>query len=224
MLSSLETNHLTTKVAALVRDVCRTEMLPRFRNLQRHEVHSKASDSDPTDVVTVVDHRVEDLLSDVLRRLLPESGILGEEDCGLAQVDFDKVSAHQHVWIIDPLDGTRNFVEGLDTFGTMVALLQDEATVLTVIYLPTSDAMYTATRGGGAFLNRAPLKRQSPPTAIPPAGMLHTKFLPDAGYANTLQARAASLNLVPIVGSAALAYSRLAHARYGFSFYARLLP
>ena len=221
---ALNLEDLALRATAIVREAALELLMPRFRNLEPQHVQSKRTNEDPHDVVTVVDHLMEQRLSSDLRRLLPNAAVVGEEACSADNQGLAALGTQRLVWLIDPLDGTRNFVEGRSAFGTMVALLAHGSAQLAVIYLPEPDAAYSAIHGGGATLNGAPLRRTASTVDRKLTGMLHTKFLRDNNYSGVLQGRAASLDLLPIVGSAAVAYTDLAEGRCDFSFYARLLP
>ena len=75
-----------------------------------------------------------------------------------------KLRTGERLWIVDPLDGSFNFQHGYPLFGTIIALQVDQATTLGVIYLPTTDEMYTTIRGQGAFRNGAALRASATPT------------------------------------------------------------
>lgn len=221
--SPLDLLGLTEKAATLVRQVARAEVLPRFRRLRSDETERKPSDDDPDDVVTVVDRRVEKLLTAQLRQLLPGSFVVGEEACAADPVCIKQTASAGLVWVVDPLDGTRNFVDGKESFGSMLALLIDGATALSVIYLPVTDELYTAVRGAGARCNGetivAPAAARTPKLA-----MMHTKFLREAEFRSTIERRAQAMSLILPAGSAAVAYTDLVRQRFDLAFYARLLP
>ncbi len=97
--------------------------------------------------VTEVDKNSEVFIVGELKRLLPESGFIAEEGTASTQKG-DKFN-----WIIDPLDGTTNFIHGLMPVAVSIALQQDGQTVLGVVYEIGADEMFYAYREGGAFLN-----------------------------------------------------------------------
>ncbi len=101
-------------------------------------------------VVTDADLASERCIFDRLRARFPDHGRLGEES------GFERGSA-DFVWVVDPLDGTSNFVAGLPWFGVMIALLERERPVLGALYLPLTDTLYTAEAGRGAFRDGAPV-------------------------------------------------------------------
>lgn len=103
--------------------------------------------------VSEVDLNSEEMLISGLQKLLPEAGFYGEE-----------TGIHGNTtlrWVIDPLDGTTNFLSGLEQFSISVALEQDEQTILGIVYRPQSQESYTALHGGGLHHNDQPCKPAS---------------------------------------------------------------
>ena len=106
------------------------------------------SDSSP---VTIADRNAEEILRKKITRYFPEHGIIGEE------FGNENVNA-EWVWTIDPVDGTRSFIQGLPLFASMIALLHHGNPVLGVIEFPALGETAWAVKGKGAFLNGKPLK------------------------------------------------------------------
>ncbi|OZB72575.1 MAG: inositol monophosphatase [Thiomonas sp. 14-64-326] len=100
------------------------------------------------DFVTEVDRAAEQAIIDVLLKAYPQHGILGEET-GSAFGD----ASSEYQWIIDPLDGTTNFIHGMPVYAVSIALAHRGVVQQAVVYDPTRDELFTATRGAGAFLN-----------------------------------------------------------------------
>ena len=100
------------------------------------------------DFVTEVDRAAEQAIIDVLLKAYPQHGILGEET-GTTFGD----AASEYQWIIDPLDGTTNFIHGMPVYAVSIALAHRGVVQQAVVYDPTRDELFTATRGAGAFLN-----------------------------------------------------------------------
>ena len=99
------------------------------------------------DFVSEVDHAAERAIIETLLDAYPDHSILAEESG--AQGD----SENENVWIIDPLDGTTNFLHGLPQYAVSIALKQRGQITQAVIYDPNRNDLFTATRGRGAFLN-----------------------------------------------------------------------
>jgi myo-inositol-1(or 4)-monophosphatase len=101
----------------------------------------------PANFVSAADRRAEETLYAELSKARPGYGFLGEE--GGQREGSDKT----HTWIVDPLDGTTNFLHGIPQFAISIALQRDDTIVAGVVYNPITDEMFTAERGKGAFLN-----------------------------------------------------------------------
>jgi myo-inositol-1(or 4)-monophosphatase len=109
--------------------------------------HLQVSLKGPANFVTAADRRAEEILRAELSKARPTYGFLGEE--GGRHEGSDK----SNMWIVDPLDGTTNFLHGIPHFAISIGLEREGAIVAGVIYNPANDELYTAERGKGAFLN-----------------------------------------------------------------------
>jgi myo-inositol-1(or 4)-monophosphatase len=101
----------------------------------------------PANFASAADRRAEETLYAELSKARPGYGFLGEE--GGSREGADKT----HRWIVDPLDGTTNFLHGIPHFATSVALERDGAIVAGLVYNPISEDLFVAEKGKGAFLN-----------------------------------------------------------------------
>ena len=119
-------------------------MLKRdFGEVERLQVSVKG----PANFVTAADHRAEEIVREELERARPGYGFLGEE--GGAREGSDKT----HRWIVDPLDGTMNFLHSIPHFAISNALEREGTIIAGIVYNPANDELFTAERGKGAFLN-----------------------------------------------------------------------
>ena len=119
--------------------------------------------------VTEADLAVNDMLKTVLTLARPDYGWLSEEtEDGVARLDNNRV------FIVDPIDGTRSFTEGANTWAHAIAVAEKGNITAAVVYLPLRDLLYTAALGGGAYLNGAPI-RASAVTSFEDACILAAK-------------------------------------------------
>jgi myo-inositol-1(or 4)-monophosphatase len=109
--------------------------------------HLQVSMKGPADFVSAADRRSEEVLFAELTKARPGYGFLGEE--GGRREGDDKT----HTWIVDPLDGTTNFLHGIPQFAISIALEREGVIVAGVIYNPANEELFQAERGKGAFLN-----------------------------------------------------------------------
>src|SRR6202012_3508907 len=101
----------------------------------------------PANFVSLADRRAEEMLYEDLAKARPGYGFIGEE--GGSRRGDDKT----HTWIVDPLDGTTNFLHGIPQFAISIGLQREGTIIAGVIYNPANDELYIAERGKGAFLN-----------------------------------------------------------------------
>ncbi len=106
----------------------------------------KVQSKDFNDFVSEVDHAAEQAIIDTLKYAYPDHGFLGEES-GKSNIDAE------NIWIIDPLDGTTNFLHNFPVYCVSIALQQKGVLTQAVIYDPVRNDLFTATKGRGAFLN-----------------------------------------------------------------------
>lgn len=105
----------------------------------------KVAEKSPNDWVTEVDQRVEQEIISVVQKAYPTHGFLGEES--------GESGGDEYTWIIDPIDGTRNFIHGFPYFAVSIAVMHKNKIEHGVIYDPNRQELFTATRGKGAMLN-----------------------------------------------------------------------
>src|ERR1700678_2888738 len=124
----------------------------------------------PANFVTAADRRSEEILQAEPTKARPGYGFLGEE--GGRQDGDDK----SHCWIVDPLDGTTNFLHGIPQFAISIGLEREGVIVAGVIYNPANEELFTAERGKGAFLNDQRLRvaaRRRMSEAVVACGLPH---------------------------------------------------
>jgi fructose-1,6-bisphosphatase/inositol monophosphatase family enzyme len=183
------------EVESVIRSVNEKAVLPRFRSLTDSDVAMKG----PMDPVTVADREAEDLLRDRLTAFLPGSAVVGEEAVSEDPSVLDALTGSAPVWIVDPIDGTRNFIAGSGRFSTLVALSVGGALVASWTYAPVLGRIGTALAGHGAQVDGAPA-RVAPAPAGPatphlPVTTSHPVWWP-AGYGRGVDAmRAADLDV-----------------------------
>src|SRR5215218_9253752 len=132
--------------------------------------HLQVSLKGPANFVSAADHRAEEILREELSKARPGYGFLGEE--GGRTEGADK----SHTWIVDPLDGTTNFLHGIPQFCISIALEREGTIVAALIYNPANEELFSAERGKGAFLNDQRLRvagRQRLSDAVVACGLPH---------------------------------------------------
>jgi fructose-1,6-bisphosphatase/inositol monophosphatase family enzyme len=194
----------------------------RFRALAAGDIEAKPSADDPDDLVTAVDRAVERRLSGALQDLLPGSRVVGEEAAHLQPALLGALAGADPVWLIDPIDGTRNFARGDDAFGVMVALVDRGATRAAWVALPARKQTFVAEEGAGCWLDGARVHVSA--CAQPPRGTLYTGFMPPALAASVIRACEGRFVVRPAPGAAAIEYTAVARGEKDFIVYYRLHP
>ncbi|MBA8900705.1 inositol monophosphatase family protein [Phyllobacterium sp. P30BS-XVII] len=128
--------------------------LAHFNARERLVIETKA---DPQDVVSIADREVEELIRARIGATYPGDAVLGEE-YGVSE------GTSEFTWVIDPIDGTSPFVNGMPTWCISIAAMRGEEIVVGVIYVPCNDELYASALGMGATLNGKPLMIDSEKT------------------------------------------------------------
>lgn len=144
----------TGEIADLIVEAARQIVLPRFRALEAGQIMEKK----PGDYVTVADQETEAYLTQRLQAAYPTAVILGEEASVEDPAIVTAFNTADHGWVMDPIDGTKNFVNGSAEFAVMVAETRGGVTVRSWIWQPIHERMYISERGTGAWCNGQPLE------------------------------------------------------------------
>ena len=205
-------------VVALMRQVARDVVMPRFRNLAADEIAEKAAD----DFVTIADKESELRLSEGLSAILPEAGIIGEEACATDPAILDCAGEGLN-WIIDPIDGTGNFAAGNPPFGIMVALADAGTTLAGWILDPLTGRLCHALLGGGSHIDGQAVRAKESGGDLPIAA-LAVYFMTAEERADIQRRAEGAFAVVDIPRCAAEQYPRLVLGQNDVSVFARTLP
>ncbi|WP_044210701.1 inositol monophosphatase family protein [Flammeovirga sp. OC4] len=186
------------------------------KNFNYSDVEQKGKN----DLVSYVDRRAEEMLVEKLSVLFPEAGFIAEEGTGEANVEGWN-------WVIDPLDGTANFVHDVSLFGVSVALIYEKETKVGVVYEPNSKECFYAYRGGGAFLDGVPLKVSNAKTveeSLVATGFPQTDFTRIRPYMELLEVLMKNTHGIRRMGAAAIDLAYLAAGRFDCFYEYNLNP
>ena len=184
-----------------------------FQARRRIEVKGRGN------IVTDVDLQVEEKLISVIMKEYPDHGILAEETA-------NKAGDFEYLWVIDPLDGTRNYASHIPIFSMTVALMRDNDLLLGITYDPMRREMFRAEKGAGAFLNDAPI-------SVSQNLLLREAIIGlDLGYSDERGTQALKLasalwpgiQSLRIIGSAALGLAYVACGRMDVYFHHLIYP
>ena len=164
----------TDWVSDRLREVAERAILPRFGALREGEVEEKQ----PGDLVTIADREAETELVKILTLADPGALVVGEEGVFADPNRLDALPTAERAWVIDPVDGTRNFSRGSPDFAVMLAEVRAGETVRAWIWQPVHRRLYVAERGAGVFCNGEPVV-PAPPTREVPLGATYVPLRAD---------------------------------------------
>lgn len=145
----------TDDVLTLLENVAEEVINPRFRGLATEDI----SEKNPGDLVTVADRESEVRITEALQRAYPGALVLGEEATAADPSLLERFQSADHAFTVDPVDGTKNFVNGSPDHAVMVAELRGGEVVRSWIWQPQHQKGYVAERGAGAWSNGRRLVR-----------------------------------------------------------------
>jgi myo-inositol-1(or 4)-monophosphatase len=175
----------------------------------------------PGDFVSAADRRAEQILFEELSRARPGYGFLMEERGAVEGSDPN------HRWIVDPLDGTTNFLHSIPLFCTSIGLERQGVLVAGVVYNPVMDELYVAERGGGAFFNDRRLRVAARSKLVDSIAALSVPFIGKGDHAEFHRDLRIIMNEVAGVrstGSTALDLAWVAAGRLDASLHAHIAP
>lgn len=209
------------RVAALIAEIAEEEILSRFGALGAGDIATKAT---PTDFVTIADREAERRLQKALTGIRPGAGFIGEEVAAANPGLVLRLEAESGAfWIVDPLDGTRNFVQGRREFGTIVALVENGEIRQGWIYAIPERSALTASHGDGVSWRGERLK----PVAKEGDDRLtgYRAFGSLGGpWKDSLPSRMREIADTEPAACSAYAYIRLARGEKDFALYSRVHP
>ena len=207
-------------VTEILKEAAATAILPRFRSLADGEVSEKS----PGEVVTIADREAEALITRHLLAVL-DAPVVGEEATAENPALLLALREAPAVWLVDPLDGTANFVAGRPTYAVMAALVRHGETVAAWIVHPATGVSYAAERGSGAWRDGVRL-RCTPASDDTAAlrGAVFTRFLPPSTRSHVEAAMSRFADAGLGTKAAGVDYPQLVEGLLDFSLYQRTLP
>jgi len=205
------------QVAAVMAEAAEQAILPRYRMLAQQDVEEKS----PGELVTIADREAEAILAAGLAPLLAGSRVIGEETCSSDPRLIDSLGEGL-VWLVDPLDGTGNFVAGRPDFAVMVALLRDGVTQAAWMLNPLSGRLARAELGGGAWLDGRRLRASPQPPGERLRGSIG-RFMPEEMQSNLAERLGAGAERLPGLMSAGVEYPMIGAGERDFAYYWRTL-
>lgn len=207
------------RVGDSIRKIAREIILPAAGGLPAEARWEKS----PGQLVTEIDRTAESALGAELASLSPGWPVIGEEGVDADPQTLSALSGEAPVWVLDPVDGTRNFAEGSDIYAVIVALLWYGKTIAGWIYDPPRDRLAHAEAGQGAWVDGQPAHLAAAVPAGAMVGVVDRKLTPEVSRAE-LRQRAKLFHRTETLGCAAHQYLRLLTGAYHFATARRTKP
>lgn len=211
-------------VTRLIEQVGRDVILPKFNALAADDIERKLSADDGDDLVTVVDRAAEARLAEGLTAVMPGVPVIGEEATHHQPELRALLDADAAAWVVDPIDGTRNFASANEDFGIMVSWVVAGHVRAAWIHLPAHGVTFVAEEGRGTFRNGLRVRVPASAGAPPYRGAFSVRFMPSAERERVLARVAGRYHDIGSSGAAAVAYTDILQGRSDFLTYYRLLP
>jgi fructose-1,6-bisphosphatase/inositol monophosphatase family enzyme len=215
----------TRRVAALMAEAARAEIMPKFRHLAAGSIRTKSS---ALDLVTDADEAAERYIGERLARAYPGAVLVGEEACSRNPALLNVWVDAELAFVIDPIDGTRNYVAGLPLFGVIVAVVSRGEVIAGIIYDPVGNDWAIAIRGEGAWMEdphgaQTALHVAAPVPVAAMEGLISTQHL-DEPLRSTVHANSLQLASSTSFRCSAHEYRMIAAGHTHLLLYGQLMP
>ncbi|MGF1612191.1 MAG: inositol monophosphatase family protein [Kiloniellales bacterium] len=208
------------KVTRLVESVAAEEVLPRFRTLADADIRRKHGG----EVVTVADEAAEARLTAALIDLLPGSVVVGEEAAAADPAVIGRLSGLEPVWVIDPVDGTSNFSQGIGVFAVMLAFVREGRIRAAWIHEPLAGRTAVAETGEGAWMGGQRLQVATPKAPAEMRGTLYAGSFGDPALIELVRTRRGRVLARKSRRCAGAEYMSLATGEMDFALFTKLAP
>ena len=208
------------RITRLLEEAAAEEIVPRFRSLADGEGRRKQGG----EVVTVADEATEARLSAALSDLMPGSTVVGEEAAARDPAVLERLSEDRPVWIIDPVDGTANFANGVSVFAVMLAFLREGEIKAAWIHDPLGARTGVAEVDEGAWMAGRRLAVAEARPLAEMQGTLHASQHATPEMARQVQRRRDRLQAIKSLRCAGAVYLRLASGEMHFSLFTKMAP
>lgn len=213
------------RVGEILADAAEHEIMPRFRRLSDNAIRTKSS---AFDIVTAADEAAEAVIGTELKKAFPGGAVVGEEEAERDPTLLTAIDTADLLFLVDPIDGTKNFVSRLPLFGVMAAVLVNGEIAAGVIYDPVCRNWAYCLRGDGAWTeddqgawSDVRVAQHVPVSEM--EGVAGTAFLPDE-LRETVSHNLARLSVTTWFRCAAHEYRLAASGFCHFLLYNRLMP
>ena len=207
-------------VTRILEETAAEEVLPRFRTLGEEDKRTKEGG----EVVTVADEAAERRLTQRLHDLLPGSLVVGEEAAAADPRVFEHLLQDEAVWLIDPIDGTSNFAQGVPVFAMMLALIERGEICAAWIHDVPGARTGVAERGSGSWIAGQRLQVAASVPIGKMTGTLHAGQFGGRDLRDRIRAKRRTLGAIRSLRCAGAEYLRLAGGEMHYSLFTKLMP
>tara|TARA_Y100001960_G_C14604673_1_gene792609 strand:- start:158 stop:964 length:807 start_codon:yes stop_codon:yes gene_type:complete len=165
----------SSEIHSILYDLSKKYILPKYKNLNHNEIMTKNN----SDSVTSVDIKIEEELKKKLCDILPNSLFVGEEIFSKNPKILNNYNLSEYCWTVDPIDGTSNYINGIDKFAVMIALSFKDKILQSWIYKPLSDDLFFAIKDNGCFNNNERITIKNDKTIQNSVGSISFKYWDD---------------------------------------------
>ena len=217
-------NEIVEYIMNLLINVNKKIILRYYKNLKSEDISTKTSNDD---FVSIADKKSEEIILKQLKGFLEVNHILGEETAFLDK-QYDKYLDKSLLWVVDPIDGTKNYIYGKENFCSMISLVNYMLPVATFVYYPLKNIFVYAFKNYGAFLVDTN-KKITTKLSIKPSNILKiigsggTKGIPENFRQSILHNLKTSTDRI-FIGSAGIETIMLAKNEIQFIFHGRVTP
>ena len=213
------------RLGDILASAAETEIMPRFRKLTTAQIRQKTS---AFDLVTEADEAAEAVIEAALARDFPGAAVIGEEGTAKQPALLETIAEADLAFIVDPVDGTRNFASNLPLFGVMAAVTMRGEIIASVIHDPISKDWAYALRDAGAWIEgedgvRRLLRVCEPASLAEMDGFIGTNYLPEP-LRGTVNGNLARLASTCSLRCAAHEYRAAASGHCHVLLYSKLMP
>ena len=216
---SLDLAAIRADVEAVLREAGARFLMANFGKLDESQIRQKSS---PGDLVTEIDEAAEDFFRERFQAILPAAQCVGEEAAAADPGIVGQIAGEGIFWVVDPIDGTRNFIRGKPEFGSIVALVENGRTLAGWVYAAPENRLYACIRGEAPMRDGAPIE-VAPMTGARPRGLRSLGWMSDAWRARVEPGLRDHVETVPSHCSA-YAYIRLLEGGADFKLSSRIHP
>ena len=209
----------------LFKEVNKKIILKYFNNLNSNDISTKTSDDD---FVSIADKKSEELICKKLIGFLNVKKFIGEEASYINNKQYITLLNEPLVWVVDPIDGTKNYINGKDTFCSMISLVSFSIPIATFIYYPLKNIYVYGFKGFGAYsmnidtnkITKLSINQTTPKLILGSGG---TKGIPDP-YRKSILENLRNNTKRFFIGSAGIETIMLANNETQFMFHGRVTP